>query len=127
MKSMGKLFSVVAAGGQQRTACKASPSYLDKQSGEFSLANLRVRTWRSAGVRKAEPTLELRERGIYRLPDAREFIVRRSGDGAAYLLFDVRTWRAYAATADYRALRDGRVFSRGTVTRWRVADLVDTG
>jgi hypothetical protein len=79
-------------------------------------------------VRRAGPKLELRERGIYRLPDAREFIVRTSGDGAAYLLFDVRTSRAYpTAAADYRAVLDGRVFSRGTVTRWRVADLVDTG
>ena len=76
-------------------------------------------------VRKAGHELKLRERGIYRLPDAREFIACRSGDGAGYLLYNVETRTPYAA--DYRAQADGRVLSRGTATRWRVADLVDTG
>jgi hypothetical protein len=70
--------------------------------------------------------MELRERGIYRLPDAREFVVRRTSDGAAFLLYSVQTWTGYT-TAAYRAEPGGRVLSRGTVTRWRVADLVDTG
>ncbi|HEX8775889.1 MAG TPA: hypothetical protein VF735_20115 [Pyrinomonadaceae bacterium] len=77
-------------------------------------------------MRKAQTKTELRERGIYRLPDAREFVVRRSGDGAGYLLYSVEHWRRYTA-ADYRAEVNGRVFSRGVVTRWRICDLVDTG
>jgi hypothetical protein len=77
-------------------------------------------------MRKAEPKIELRERGVYRLPDEREFVARRSSDGAAYLLYSVKTWTGYAV-ADYRAEADGRVLSRGRLTRWRVAHLVDTG
>jgi hypothetical protein len=77
-------------------------------------------------VRRAEPKRELRERGIYRLPDARQFVVRRSSDRAAYLLYSVEQWTAYAV-ADYRADALGRLLSRGTVTRWRVSDLEDTG
>jgi hypothetical protein len=77
-------------------------------------------------VRKPETKIELRERGIYRLPDAREFVVRRSSDGAGYLLYGVETWRRYTA-ADYRAEQSGRMLSRGVVTRWRVCDLIDTG
>lgn len=78
-------------------------------------------------MRRAEPKRELRERGIYRLPDAREFVVRRSSDRAAYLLYSVQGWTAYA-TADYRAdASSGRLLSRGTATRWRITDLVDTG
>jgi hypothetical protein len=77
-------------------------------------------------ARKAETKIELRERGIYRLPDAREFVVRRSGDGAGYLLYGVETWRRYTAP-DYRAELSGRMLSRGVVTRWRICDLIDTG
>lgn len=77
-------------------------------------------------MQRVEPNFLLRERGIYRLPDAREFIIVRSGDGGGYLLFNIRKWMSLDV-ADYRAHNDGRLLSRGTVTRWRVADLVDTG
>jgi hypothetical protein len=77
-------------------------------------------------MRRAESKRELRERGVYRLPDAREFVVRRSSDRVAYLLYSVAPWTAYTV-ADYRADAGGRLLSRGTVTRWRVSDLQDTG
>jgi hypothetical protein len=77
-------------------------------------------------VPKAESKIELRERGIYRLPDAREFVVRRAGDRAGYLLYSIENWRRYTV-AEYRVEASGRVLSRGVVTRWRGCDLFDTG
>jgi hypothetical protein len=66
----------------------------------------------------------LRERGIYRLPDGREFIA--SASGASHLLYPVEAWR-YGGPAQYRARLDGRVLSRGLATPWRLEDLEDTG
>lgn len=71
-------------------------------------------------------TIELRERGIYKLPDGREFVICQSGDGAGYLLYNLEAWRRYGL-ADYRAQVNGRILSRGFVTRWRLEDLQDTG
>lgn len=70
--------------------------------------------------------IELRERGIYRLPDQREFVICSSGDGAGYLLYNLEAWRRYGI-ADYRAQVNGRILSKGLVTRWRLEDLKDTG
>jgi hypothetical protein len=70
--------------------------------------------------------IELRERGIYRLPDQREFVVCHSGDGSGYLLYTPGAWRRYGM-AEYRAQVNGRILSRGLVTRWRLEDLRDTG
>jgi hypothetical protein len=70
--------------------------------------------------------IELRERGIYRLPDQREFVVCRSGDESGYLLYTPDAWQRYGM-ADYRAQVNGRILSRGFVTRWRLEDLRDTG
>lgn len=68
----------------------------------------------------------LRERGIYRLPDGREFVVCASGDGEGHLLYSPGAWRRYGP-AEYRAQVNGRILSRGLVTRWRLEDLKDTG
>ncbi|MGA9997708.1 MAG: hypothetical protein WBP93_19995 [Pyrinomonadaceae bacterium] len=70
--------------------------------------------------------IELRERGIYKLPDEREFVICRSGDGAGYLLYNLEAWRRHALP-DYRTQVSGRTLSRGVVTRWRMEDLQDTG
>ena len=77
-------------------------------------------------MRGAIQGTKLRERGIYKLPDRREFVVCTSGDGAGYLLYNLEAWRRYGLP-DYRAQVDGRILSRGIVTRWRIEDLKDTG
>lgn len=70
--------------------------------------------------------IELRERGIYMLPDGREFVICKSGDGVGYLLYNLEAWQRYAL-ADYRAQTNGRILSKGFITRWRLEDLNDTG
>lgn len=70
--------------------------------------------------------IEFRERGIYRLPDQREFVVCHSDDGTGYLLYSLSAWRRYGM-AEYRVQLNGRILSRGFVTRWRLEDLKDTG
>lgn len=72
------------------------------------------------------PTVELRERGIYQLPDKREFIICVSGDGTGYLLYTREAWRRMGLP-EYRLQVNGRILSRGVVTRWRIEDLQDTG
>jgi hypothetical protein len=67
--------------------------------------------------------INLRERGIYKLLDGREFVISRSGDG--YSLHTARAWSSYGV-ADYRLHPDGRILSRGVPTCWRVEDLADT-
>jgi hypothetical protein len=71
-------------------------------------------------------TIELRERGIYKLPDQREFVVCHSVDGSGYLLYNLDAWRRYGM-AEYRAQVNGRILCRGLITRWRLEDLRDTG
>ena len=69
--------------------------------------------------------VKLKERGIYQLPDGRLFIVCASGRDA-YSLYPPQAWRSYGL-AEYRIHADGRILSKGTPTRWRVEDLIDTG
>jgi hypothetical protein len=67
----------------------------------------------------------LRELGIYELPDKRRFVVSTlHRDGRA--LYPARTW-AFYGNAEYWLSNDGRLLSRGTPTKWSVADLKDTG
>lgn len=69
--------------------------------------------------------VKLRERGIYELPDGRQFVVCVSGTGA-YSLYTPEAWARYGP-AEYRIHADGRILSKGTPTRWRVGDLTYTG
>ena len=71
------------------------------------------------------PTTKLREGGCYALPDRREFIARLSGRGE-YSLYTPRAWNGFGF-AEYRVNSEGRILSKGISTRWRVADLKDTG
>jgi hypothetical protein len=71
------------------------------------------------------PGSELRERGIYKLSDGREFVICASGDGAGYLLYNLEAWRRHALP-DYRMQVNGRILSREVVTRWRMEELKDT-
>jgi hypothetical protein len=70
--------------------------------------------------------IELRERGIYKLPDQREFVICHSGDESGYLLYSPSSWRRYGMP-EYRAQVNGRILSLGLVTPWRLEDLRDTG
>ncbi len=70
--------------------------------------------------------IKLRERGIYALPDKREFIVRALGNGSGYLLYNPQAWQRYGL-ADYRTDAEGRILSKDQATRWLVEDLRDTG
>jgi hypothetical protein len=72
------------------------------------------------------PHIEFRERGIYRLPDLREFILCATGDGMGYVLYKPETWQRYGL-AEYRMQSTGRVLSRGLIVNWRAEDLKDTG
>ena len=69
--------------------------------------------------------ITLREFGVYALPDRREFIVRLSGRNE-YSLHTSQTRNGFGI-ANYRINSEGRVLSKGTPTRWRAADLIDTG
>lgn len=67
----------------------------------------------------------LRERGIYALPDKREFVVRGCGrDG--YTFYSDQAWQG-SGSSEYRLNSEGRLLSKGTPTRWRIDDLTDTG
>ena len=76
-------------------------------------------------MRELMPRIELREDGIYTLPDGRKFVVCSSGDGPAYLLYSLESFRRQALP-EYRTQVNGRILSRGVVTRWRVEDLKDS-
>ena len=67
----------------------------------------------------------LRERGIYRLPDSREFIVHAVFRGG-YVLYTPEAWEYYGMHA-YESDAEGRMRVNGRLTYWRVEDLRDTG
>lgn len=69
---------------------------------------------------------ELRDLGIYRLPDGREFVACMSADSNGYLLFTPQAWED-DGNSEYSISAEGRMLSRGFPTRWTVADLRDTG
>jgi hypothetical protein len=70
-------------------------------------------------------TLRLRELGIYRLTDGREFIVSTIyNDGCC--LYPMQTWDTFG-NAEFWVGPDGRLLSRGLPTLWHIQDLTDTG
>jgi hypothetical protein len=68
---------------------------------------------------------ELRERGIYRLPDGEE-LVASVGRGGGFVLYDERVWRRYGVP-DYSVNAQGKLTRMGESTRWSLEDLSDTG
>lgn len=68
---------------------------------------------------------ELRECGIYQLPDNREFVVGLGHKGAC-ILFNLQSW-LNGGQADYLIHENGKILSRGIPTKWSVDDLTDTG
>jgi hypothetical protein len=68
--------------------------------------------------------VELKDQGIYKLPDGREFVVR-TGSHGGYILHDLRLGVSYAPV--YLIDGSGQFLSWGKPTRWSLADLSDTG
>ena len=68
---------------------------------------------------------DLRERGVYTLPDGEEFVASVAR-GGGFALFNPQIWKRYGVP-DYEVDPVGRVTQMGQSTRWRVDDLVDTG
>ena len=69
---------------------------------------------------------ELRERGLYRLPDGAEFVASPAARGGGYALYDPQVWKRYGMP-DYQIDATGRLNKMGESTRWRTEDLIDTG
>jgi hypothetical protein len=68
---------------------------------------------------------ELRERGIYRLPDGIE-LVASFARGGGFALYNPQIWKRYGVP-DYEVDARGRVTQLGQSTHWRADDLEDTG
>lgn len=67
---------------------------------------------------------ELRERGIYSLPDGSEFVIHAVFRGG-YILYTPGGWEFFGMHL-YEADDSGRIRSNGQPTRWSVEDLTDT-
>jgi hypothetical protein len=69
---------------------------------------------------------ELRERGLYRLPDGAELIASPAARGGGYALFDQQVWKSNGLP-DYDIDVQGRLKKMGESTKWISDDLIDTG
>lgn len=69
---------------------------------------------------------ELRERGLYRLPDGGEFVASIAPRGGGYALYDPKIFKSYGLP-DYQIDAQGRLNRMGESTRWFADDLIDTG
>lgn len=69
--------------------------------------------------------MNLRERGIYTLPNGRELVVLRKHENGkrSYTLGE---WERFEVT-EYQINEDGRLICQGRLTAWDVASLSDTG
>jgi hypothetical protein len=67
---------------------------------------------------------ELREQGIYALPDGREFVAHAVFRGG-YVLFTTGDWE-FSGLHLYETNAAGQIRSKGRPTSWRVEDLADT-
>ncbi|HKZ78633.1 MAG TPA: hypothetical protein VJ124_10045 [Pyrinomonadaceae bacterium] len=68
---------------------------------------------------------ELRERGIYHLPDGNEFVIH-AVSRAQYALYTPGNWEFSGATA-YETDPTGQIRSKDLLTNWYIRDLTDTG
>ena len=69
--------------------------------------------------------MQLREHGIYCLPNGRELVVFAHGENGStsYKL----SCTAGADGGDYEVSDEGRLLCRGRLTAWDIKDLSDTG
>lgn len=70
--------------------------------------------------------IEMRERGVYVLPDGREVIAVKGGRFDFFKLYDPLAWK-YLGPPIYEADGAGRITSLGRPTPWRVEDLKEAG
>jgi hypothetical protein len=68
---------------------------------------------------------ELRERGIYTLPDGREFVVHTAFRGG-HILYTPSGWEFFGPST-YNTGADGIICSNSRTTHWNIRDLTDTG
>ena len=69
--------------------------------------------------------MNLRERGIYRLPNGRELVVLRKYENGKRV-YTLSGWERFELT-EYEVNDDGRLICQGKLTAWDVACLSDTG
>ncbi len=67
---------------------------------------------------------ELREQGIYILPDGQELVAHAVFRGG-YVLYTPGDWEFFGFHA-YEMNAAGRICSQGRLTSWRIEDLTDT-
>ena len=65
---------------------------------------------------------EIRECGLYALPDGRELIARGGGRFGFFKFYDPLAWK-YEGPAMYEADATGKITSLGMPTPWHVEDL----
>jgi hypothetical protein len=65
---------------------------------------------------------EMRERGVYALPDGRELIAHRGGRFGFFKLYDPLAWKCEGPPI-YETDAEGKITSLGMPTPWRVEDL----
>lgn len=69
---------------------------------------------------------EMRERGVYALPDGRELVAQSGGRFGFFKLYDPLAWK-FDGPPTYEAAADGAITSLGMPTPWRVEDLREVG
>ena len=67
----------------------------------------------------------LRERGIYAMPDGREFVVHAVFRGG-YVFYTPEDWDRFGPHA-HESTADGHLRWNGQPDQWRTEDLIDTG
>jgi hypothetical protein len=70
------------------------------------------------------PKIDLRECGIYALPDGREFVIHAVFRGG-YVLYTPGAWEFFGMHA-YESDLAGLLRLNGRATYWRIEDLTDT-
>jgi hypothetical protein len=69
--------------------------------------------------------VDLREKGIYCLPNGRELVVLEKLSGG-HVKFRLGVWESFQSS-QYEVNNEGRLLALGRVTAWDITDLSDTG
>lgn len=81
----------------------------------------------TSGNKRAAMQIEIRDRGVYTLPDGSEVIAHRAGDKRGFFrLYDPVAWK-FGGEAMYETDETGVITSLGRPTPWCLADLEDAG
>jgi hypothetical protein len=70
--------------------------------------------------------VEIRECGVYVMPDGREVVAQKGGRFGFFKLYDPLAWK-YLGPPMYEADGEGRITSLGRPTPWRIDDLKEAG